>query len=847
MASKRRKAAAKKTGVGAFCLKSPARSSSSSRRKAAAEDAQDGESPCSKAEETSSYKTPKRRLASRSRLPTFSSPVNETDIQQEIFWDPHSPIAPKLGNEQKKQAVSGRTVDISEIVNRIAPQDERPACNEGSLLGLWIGDDAIPCTPGLTKVRSRVKVNGARGLRLKNREEELMKLAKQFDKNLTDAIQDQDAPCHNVAHISSEGKTSIEPQDGVAKEDAGSVEHCENGSQKSIDFEAEVALNDLFDCSTQKCSGQLSQSLSDCSSNSSFHGNRNTLLKDKHTSDNATAASECVVRDGPQRQVSSLAVECMAAIPPEKAEMTSEQTVPITSSSKVDLVVSNKLDRIVGDDFEDWGADLLPDDSFVMQITQDPELINIPANALCHTSNKSSEAKKSTAGSEKPYTFDSSNKVPASCALQKTSVQIETPKAILLHKDFSLKTDKMESISESCPNKTSGCNSVSVKSGNKSVQGGFTQLKCVRNDNFSEKRAALISVPCLPKPQTGKYRSNMHSVNYQLSTVSATTKALDRKKATSQRSTGHLKQTDVPKKNVLLFDDWNEPRFSDDVLDLFCESNSLWGANCDDDDLLYQVCDDVEKSSLSQEVANENEKAKSVVASASKLKVGSCLAVPIQGLSHCLQAHVGRKTFSLDPPVTITKPLKNENSANSPVQHTCAPFKSESVNGVPGKWRRSLSVPEGGFASGSSSATLSTTCLNVNNMQWQNGLYNVAKVQNSSKINQVSAEKVKYVFRKTNSSQALVLDHKNVNIGDLSRTKLGLWESKNAPNIPFQATLQMNQKPAFKRHLSDGFAQSGTDQRSRKCSQEEIARKKQEALERRKCKMQASLKNTAPT
>uniref|UniRef100_A0A8D0BXM1 Uncharacterized protein n=1 Tax=Salvator merianae TaxID=96440 RepID=A0A8D0BXM1_SALMN len=98
----------------------------------------------------SSYKTPKRTLVSKSRLPTFSSPGNEADLQQEIFWDPNSPTACKLGNYQKKQTVSGHMVEISEIVNRIAPQDEKPACNENSLLGLWIGDDAIPCTPGIT-------------------------------------------------------------------------------------------------------------------------------------------------------------------------------------------------------------------------------------------------------------------------------------------------------------------------------------------------------------------------------------------------------------------------------------------------------------------------------------------------------------------------------------------------------------------------------------------------------------------------------------------------------------------------------------------------------------------------
>lgn len=53
------------------------------------------------------HKTPTRSLSRKSRIPTFSSPVNDTDIQQEIFWDPHSPIARRLGNTNEIQT-SGR-------------------------------------------------------------------------------------------------------------------------------------------------------------------------------------------------------------------------------------------------------------------------------------------------------------------------------------------------------------------------------------------------------------------------------------------------------------------------------------------------------------------------------------------------------------------------------------------------------------------------------------------------------------------------------------------------------------------------------------------------------------------
>lgn len=47
------------------------------------------------------------------------------------------------------------------IINLII-QDEKAACNEGSLLGTWIGEDAIPCTPVVVKGRARTKLSCTR-------------------------------------------------------------------------------------------------------------------------------------------------------------------------------------------------------------------------------------------------------------------------------------------------------------------------------------------------------------------------------------------------------------------------------------------------------------------------------------------------------------------------------------------------------------------------------------------------------------------------------------------------------------------------------------------------------------
>ncbi|XP_060108955.1 ewing's tumor-associated antigen 1 [Heteronotia binoei] len=861
MASKRRKAAA--AADEKLRVKTPAKRIS--RRKAP-----DGESPKGKAEEIDSYKTPKR--SSRPCLPTFSSPANETDIQQEIFWDHHSPIAHKLDPGRKKQPTGRSTVEISEIVNRIAPQEEKPSCYEESLLGMWIGDDAIPCTPGIAKVRSRTKVNNTRGLQQKNKEEELMELAKQFDKNLTEAIQKQDAPCHNATHLLPEAKVFVKCQGdahiensqhvlgdhpqidaalplGAVKENA---ECCEHNSRKPIDLDAEVALNALFDCSPQKCSGRLSQG----SSSSSFHSSQNAVLVEEHISEETAGGSHgSVAADAPQRHGSAPASKCRGLTTAKKTKMVFEQ--PVQSAvifktepqnaviSKTELAVSSNT---VSNDLEDWDADLLLDDSFVMQITQNPELIRTPQNASPSAFQESCKTKERTINSDRPNrgrcTSPKSSNNVATLKLQKQSHELGGTKSVPPQSHFPFKnnlvnsiSNPVSSISKSGQIRISGCTSISVKLENKCVTERFTQLK---STSVLEKEATSLSVhPNLPKPLSGKSRSNVFSIHSKSSSIFPNSKPNDQQELASHASSNHL-QAGLPKKHASSFGDWNEPRLSDDVLDLFCESDGLWGLDREDDDLLYRVCDDVEKNTLSQDVAKGSVKAASVVTSAAKLEMNPGLLVLKQGLANCPLPQKIRKTFSLNAALTPAVPLKNENSADPYGQLSCV-----SLNSTQGKLHRPNFVPDRSLPSRCGLVPMSNTCLNTtSSTQWQNVTCNVGKVQNISSSNQ---EKSKYAFRKTSSSQALILDHNSGTRGSRSGAPLALGESKNGPNIPLHTALQINPKTTLKRHLSDSFANLETERMSRKCSQEEIAKKKQEALERRKYKMQALLKNTAPT
>ncbi|XP_074845537.1 ewing's tumor-associated antigen 1 isoform X2 [Carettochelys insculpta] len=877
------------------------------------------------------YKTPKRSLNSRIKLPTFSSPANDTDIQQEIFWDPHSPITHKLGNERKKKAMSSCTVDISDIVNRIAPQDEKPSCCEGSLLGMWIGEDAIPCTPGLVKVRTRTKFNSARDGKIKNTEEELMKLAKQFDKNLEelDEVQEQNDECDGFMQTTSEGETvnssaQIKNLQSFLDEDSKretvlssepvkehtdfpSTECCQTSSQKSVDLEAEMALNALFDCSTQKCSGQLSQDLSDISLNNSLHESRSPLVEEKHASKESTITKQHVTKEICQKPSSTCTLEHMKQISAPETKNVLVLPKQSLASSKTELLISKKPGEVAHDDFDDWDIDILADDSFVMQVTQNPELISTPEEALPASKKPStstvtgiSETKEKTHASNSviSVSFSSkSNTIPYAClkqnsktiqdaeeslSLQKPNKKMENSKiqSVFLHVEHDVRTDEKNSTGKIAQNKVyTPLISVQsdAKNGNEQNQPKSGPI------SFPVKESSSILVQCNPhRTQTGKYRNNKSGIFHQPS-ISTNAKSNDRLKVNCI-GVANLKQAEMPKKCSVSFNDWNEPKFPDEVLDMFCESDSLWDTNGEDDDLLYQLCDDVEKQTQNQDIKQGNKSA--VIQGAnitSKSDTDSSFTASKQELSNyplAQKLNANQNTILMGTPCTnvskvigrlttfgnVANCINSENPiavmANVPTQHRYTHSqnhdKTGSVNAsnsISGKWYRSNSVPVGSLRSETGPANTTDCCMNAFNSQVlgnQDLSCNTGKIQNNSCMNKMLVVPSKFTFKKINNSQITVhADPKSISVGGTSGIKVtqqSLEENKSQLNVPFHGKIEVNQKPPFKRHLSESLAESATafvmEQKNRKCSQEEIEKKKQEALARRKSRMQEFLKDT---
>ncbi|OWK57583.1 Ewing's tumor-associated antigen 1 [Lonchura striata] len=813
--------------------------------------------------------TPKRSLSRKSRIPTFSSPINDTETQQEIFWDSHSPIAHRLGNGKSKQSTSRCAVEISEIVNRIAPQDEKAACNEDSLLGTWIGDDAIPCTPIVVKGRARMKLSCTRDLKIKNPEEELMKLAKEFDKNLVelDAVQEQEKLGHNFIQTTSE--PSSNSKDGLNTKNQKSLlgegseadpaaslkpvgkstgipvaEPCQSSSQKSVDLDAEVALHALFDSSTQKCSGQLSQGLSDISLNNSFHKIKSTLEEEnlpEKVEETQHGNSEAYQKD------TLFAVGNVdQTVPKADTDTLTKKNPP---SLKAQLVASAKLAGVVHDDFDDWDTDLLADDSFVMQITQNPELISteeppqIPANPFVHEFSDASRTKQRNSGNSvtslgtvnKSNTLQSSPLKHSSKNLPHVkSLSLQKPRKTentktetkALHGKCDVKPDKIKSVWKSTQNSDLSHIPVSVQS---EMKNG--------NESTKPKSDALPLFSSSPNPHrqpAGKPGNVTQTISCQSSSVSTNTKPNDLTKVVNQASIGHSNQVEIQKKCPLSFNDWNEPKFPDEILGVFCGSNSLWDANYEDDELLYQVCDDIEKQTQSQDVKQGNEKIRIIQGANTNSRSNADNSFPAskQGLPDLLLA---QKTNAKQEALSLNDACRN----SSRVVHGLA-TTGHVVN------CKNISNPQTAISGPS------MECKNTLPKNCQDASEDTAKTVSGKwyRSNSVPAGEAgsEFKFRKINNSQGdlHVGSENSGNDSGMGITLQDLEGSKNQVNVTLHRKLD-NKKSPFKRHLSESFAQTtsvfAVEQKNRKCSQEEIERKKQEALARRKSRTQAFFKD----
>ncbi|XP_043110450.1 ewing's tumor-associated antigen 1 homolog [Puntigrus tetrazona] len=254
------------------------------------------------------FTTPKRRPRIRLNGCYGEDSPNETESPQDIIWDTNSPSQNLNGHGD------GRVIEISEIVSRIAPKVKKT--NEGDSVLQWIGDGAIPCTPEIRQ--PRVRRISAR----QSNVEDLMKLAKQFDINMT--RQDKEKQQESTERRNKLNKPQSDCKTATERSTSVKVSSEQLTSRSTQARQEEAELQALFDGPTQHVSGRLSPPSVNCTPES---------------------------KTEPAGQKSS-----SAAI----------------KNVHVDAPKTTKLDF---DD--DWENDDLLNDSFVLEMTQNPVPLNV--------------------------------------------------------------------------------------------------------------------------------------------------------------------------------------------------------------------------------------------------------------------------------------------------------------------------------------------------------------------------------------------------------------------------------------------------------------------------------------
>uniref|UniRef100_A0A674DX69 ETAA1 activator of ATR kinase a n=1 Tax=Salmo trutta TaxID=8032 RepID=A0A674DX69_SALTR len=285
------------------------------------------------------------------------SPMNESELQQDIVWDATSPSPLRTG---KKNSANVGIVDISEIVNRIAPKHGRPVVPESSLLQ-WIGDSAIPCTPEMQQPRAKKKSPRTNGV------DDLLKLAKQFDFNMfrqdEERVNDMHKQSLELQRTDSEDildldgnenqppplLSSVTPESTQSALKTNSMRNSKD--QIPPDHEMEDDLDFLFDGPTQHISLNLSQ---------------NSLPQSLEVKTAPTVSSKVI----PGKYPDSI----------HGHTSTVSSSHPIKRSS-----ANNNFD-------DDWEKDILLDDSLVFEMTQNPDLFAAPNH--CSTQRGSNETKR---------------------------------------------------------------------------------------------------------------------------------------------------------------------------------------------------------------------------------------------------------------------------------------------------------------------------------------------------------------------------------------------------------------------------------------------------------------------
>ncbi|XP_043911821.1 ewing's tumor-associated antigen 1 isoform X2 [Protopterus annectens] len=873
-------------------------------------------------------KTPKRQSA-RNPLASYGSPSNDTEVQQEIFWDPTSPTVYKLGQGKKRIIGNGRFVEISEIVKRIAPREEKPANSEQPLLKMWIGDDAIPSTPGILKIRTRSKINGIR-LQRRNTEEELMRLAKQFDRNfLEQDVCQEEVQIEEISHVNVgslvDCKETVDNLDGcrenvpqlqnlqLAVKQANETEiltlsfrsvpssselRAERCSQVSVDLEAEASINALFDGPTQHLTGSFSPASSETTSSVIPSGEN---LNNRRTQ-TCASLQPCTSHKAsmPKTEGSSALQTQQKSLPASTAQAKEMHSTNHERKDSLKTVSGSQSAATCtpNDDFDDdWCNDDMLEDSFVMMVTQNPELVvntrhsvTQPA-VICSSSlisKKREEVKDCKHNASSMPLLPLANHIQASHQKSYGSGLPCIVEALPSHK-ASDRTDNLSNqVSHFSHLQTSNFNSqrtgLAASSSTRKCAASIAPVKIsdacidVKQDfHFQERQHNLTSHGILSVPHE---KSKHNSISSAFQKPPIRDQLVDKVISKSLE-----KSSETGKINSACTDDWNDSLFCDLVM-----SDSIWDTNDEDDDALYQICDDVEKLTQSQSKNPEESNTKTTcVADVKRTFSGTLLPKQEQQCRLAVQqgstespctfpkgteSHITSKSAVSGSALSSGKNISASLSAiankmlvqncNRDSQNLVQHPLGKNINNVSVTFNRSNSLPSGNLDMKNCITDTSKSCqvvANQNVKYMQSGAVPafssdsvICESQSGFSLNRTSNAVSKFRFTKIKGIVPNLYNSSNQIMGTVSESES---DTQICSGTVIQSSLTVcgkvgiNRQVSLKRQFSDSVVQSvkafPTSQMDKRCSLEEIERKKQEALARRKMRMHTIVnKNAAP-
>lgn len=418
-----------------------------------------------------------------------------------------------------------------------------------------------------------------------------MKLAKQFDKNMEelDVIQEQNKRNHDFIQIISEAETLNNYKDNVqmqllhdrvpeidnaiikkpVKENTKvSVVNDQYNSQKPFDQNAEAAFNAIFDGSTQKCSGQLSQDLSDAlwSTVNTTFGKKSALKEEKIIS-NETQVTEKLRNKPP----TSLSHEI------DTPGMTKSY---VTSSTKEPEAFNKHTDVFTTGDFEDEWGNLLNNELFVTQNVEGSELFSAPETVqmvdqkeVCIFNNKNGKSNSRMNVSLDAEFRDSKNLDVSSNTHTNELIDARKCRFSLNANDKPNKFEK--SFNKIIQDKTQDGAVVSYQTKED------THTKFISNVNTSRKKSTL-------------------NIGYSNEQENKSVFNLDNANQTNASNTGSFS------------DDWNDASFAIEIINACHQLENTWEDDDVEDDLLYKACDDIERLTQQQDMSKDNKTSESI-------------------------------------------------------------------------------------------------------------------------------------------------------------------------------------------------------------------------------------------